>query len=77
MWGGKSLEELFHELMERHRGKLLGILGGLVIGLLIIVFGFWKTIFIVLCILIGYFLGRRFDNEGGFSDWWERFFRTR
>jgi len=77
MWSGKSLREIFEAMFERHRGKVLGIILGLVVGLLIIVFGFWKAAFILLCVVIGYFLGKRFDDEGSYGDWWERIFRER
>ncbi|NPV28538.1 MAG: DUF2273 domain-containing protein [Firmicutes bacterium] len=77
MWGGRPLREIFEDLLERHRGKVLGVVLGLAVGLLIILFGFWKTVFVLLCVLIGYFLGRRFDEGGGPGEWWERIFRER
>ncbi len=77
MWGGRTFLEIIRELLETHRGKVLGAIFGLIIGLLIIVFGFWKTVFIIFCILIGYFLGKRFDDEGSPGDWWDRFFDER
>jgi len=77
MWGGRTFLEIIQELLETHRGKVLGAIFGLIIGLLIIVFGFWKTVFIIVCILIGYFLGKRFDDGGSPGDWWDRFFGER
>lgn len=75
MWGGRSLSEILQDLLENHRGKALGLALGLAIGLLIILFGFWKSVFIIVCVLIGYFLGKRFDEEGNLGDWWDRLFR--
>jgi len=77
VWGEKSLEEVLFDFLRKHWGKLLGVLLGLVVGLLMILIGFWKTIFILICIFIGYLLGKRIDEEGGISEWWERFFRKR
>ncbi len=77
MRDGKSLEEWFYELLARHRGKVLGIILGLVVGLLVLWFGFWRMVFIVACVLAGYFLGKRFDEAGGLGAWWDRFFRER
>ncbi|MDH7576224.1 MAG: DUF2273 domain-containing protein [Bacillota bacterium] len=71
------MREIFVDLLERHRGKMLGIFFGLVVGLLIILFGFWKTIFVVLCVLIGYFLGKRFDDGSSPGGWWDHFFGER
>ncbi|MEW6685553.1 MAG: DUF2273 domain-containing protein [Candidatus Edwardsbacteria bacterium] len=44
-------------------GKIIGLsLGGL-LGLCLAIFGFWKTILIVFLIVIGFFLGRYFEEE--------------
>lgn len=75
MWDGRSLSEILHDLLMNHRGKVLGLVLGLAVGLLVIMFGFWRSVFIVICVLLGYFLGKRFDEEGNLRDWWDRFFR--
>lgn len=77
MWGGRSFYEFFLDLMDSHRGKVIGIILGLLAGLLIIIFGFWKTVFIVICILIGYFIGKRFDDGGSLDALWRRLFGER
>ena len=46
-------------------GKLLGALLGLLFALLVILIGFWWTLFIVLCVLSGLYLGWRVDMENG------------
>jgi uncharacterized membrane protein len=74
MWGGKSFSEILQYLLENHLGKVLGLLLGLVIGVLIILVGFWKSMFIVICVAAGYFLGKRFDEDGNIDDWWNRLF---
>lgn len=56
-------EELLRDLMENHRGKLIGALIGLVFALLIIRFGFLWSIFITFCVFAGYWLGRRMDDH--------------
>ncbi len=55
--------EWLRELAEGHRYKVLGALGGLVIALLVIRFGFAWTMFILLCTGIGYWVGKRLDEE--------------
>jgi uncharacterized membrane protein len=72
---GRNIYEIFQYLLDNHRGKLLGLALGLLIGLLIISFGFWKSLLVVLCVVIGYFLGKHIDEGGGPGDWWERYFR--
>ena len=59
---GRNLSEILQYLLDNHRGKLLGLVLGLVIGLLIISFGFWRSILVILCVIVGYFLGKRFDE---------------
>ena len=65
--GGKSdgtvWERLFKELFENHRGKTLGSLIGLAISLSIYKLGFLWTIFITICVFVGYQVGRRMDEE--------------
>jgi uncharacterized membrane protein len=71
--------EIIEQLFNRRRGKVVGAILGLLVGVLLIVFGFWKGIFIILCIGVGYLWGRRFDGDSrdSLSDWWERFFGKR
>jgi len=56
-------------VFREHRGKSLGILFGLLFGLLTVLLGFWKTFFVALCISVGYFIGKRIDENGNFRDW--------
>lgn len=55
-------------LLGEHLGKVLGLLGGLVISLLIIYLGFIHTVFIVTFSLVGYYLGSRIDNRESIRD---------
>lgn len=61
-------------LLEEHRGKVLGAIIGLMFGLLVAVFNFWKAIFIALCAVAGYHIGKKFDHKGNFKDFWDRIF---
>jgi uncharacterized membrane protein len=77
MWDSKSFFEYVAGQGEKHGGKMIGIILGLLVALLWIFIGFWKTLFIVICILIGYFVGQRFDNGGSLGDLWRRMFEKR
>jgi len=55
-------ENILLELI-RHRGKLIGLLIGLLFAYLVINHGFLLTIFIILCLLIGFSIGKRFDDN--------------
>ncbi|MDN5344268.1 MAG: hypothetical protein PWQ18_379 [Clostridia bacterium] len=69
----KWLEYLWRE----HRGKLTGVVLGLLFGLLTAVWGFGKALFIGLCVAAGYFIGRRLDQGRGWPDFWKRLFGDR
>jgi uncharacterized membrane protein len=77
MRDGQSVLETLLDLMDRHRGAAVGVVVGLLVGLLFIIFGFWKTILIAICILIGYIVGKRFDEEGSLETLWRRLFGER
>lgn len=55
-------------LLGEHGGKLLGLLGGLVISLLIIYLGFIHTVFILSFSAVGYYIGSRWDNRESLRD---------
>ncbi|NLJ41667.1 MAG: DUF2273 domain-containing protein [Clostridiales bacterium] len=57
-----SLKNLFID----HKGKTIGVLVGFLFGLIVILIGFWKTLFLTLCILIGYLLGGMTDKKERF-----------
>lgn len=65
----------FLELLNRHRGKVVGIILGLFFGWLVIKYGIFKTFFIALCAGIGYFIGKRLDECVDFKDLLSNLFR--
>ena len=77
MTNNQSFFGYLAEQAGKNRGKVFGVLIGLVAALLIIFFGFWKTIFIAILILIGYFIGKRFDDKVGLGELWMRMFGKR
>ncbi len=61
-------------LINRHWGKILGGLIGLIFALLVVNYGFWLSLFIFLCIAIGLLIGWRLDAGGGVGRFFSRFF---
>lgn len=70
-------KEALATLWEYHRGKTLGLLIGLLFGLMVVMFGFFQAIFIALCMLAGFVIGKRIDDHTGFSDVVDRIFKDR
>lgn len=59
-------------LFERYKGKAVGITVGLGFGLLVLLIGFWRTIFILLCVGIGYYIGSKFDKGENFLEFLDK-----
>lgn len=55
--------EVWAEIISEHRGRILGALIGLLFGLMVLWVGLLWTLFIGLCVLAGYFVGRRLDEN--------------
>lgn len=51
------------EIWESHRGRIIGIAGGIFFGIIYLMFGFWDMLFFALVVFIGYTLGRRSDER--------------
>jgi uncharacterized membrane protein len=66
-------EKLFQDILEQHRGKLIGVVVGLVGAVLILTFGFWRSLFVIFCIVVGYFIGKRIDDNQSFDSLIKKF----
>ncbi|MFA6848913.1 MAG: DUF2273 domain-containing protein [Selenomonadaceae bacterium] len=65
----EDFKRLSEEVWQEHRGKFLGTMLGIVLGIVVLLFGFWKTIFILFCGLIGLFVGMKIDSS---EDFWQK-----
>jgi len=63
------------DFLSRHRGKVIGILIGLIFGWLVIKYGIIKTIFVAICVGVGYYIGKRLDEHLGIIDIFNNIFR--
>ncbi len=70
-------ENLFRIIFEQHRGKAIGILLGLLASILFISYGFWRTIFIIVCIALGFFIGKKIDENKNFDQWLKQIFKDK
>lgn len=64
-------------LINKHWGKILGGLLGLIFALLVINYGFWLSIFIFLCIGIGLLIGWRLEVSNNFGRFFRRLFSSK
>jgi uncharacterized membrane protein len=56
------------ELWTLHRGKIIGGILGLIIAIIIITLGFLKAVFVILCTVLGYYIGKSLDNKEDIRD---------
>lgn len=67
-----EIKSLLKLCWENHRGKLMGTILGVVLGAAIMIFGFFQTVFILFCGLIGLFVGKKVDDHEDFKQFVER-----
>jgi uncharacterized membrane protein len=72
-----DLFEVFANLWQNHRGKIIGVIVGLIFAIFVIAVGFWWTIFIYICMAAGYFIGKRIDNKIDLKKSFDQLFRSK
>lgn len=53
---------------SEHCGRTVGLLVGFIAALSILIFGFFTTLFVVVCMALGLYIGSRIDRGDEFSD---------
>jgi uncharacterized membrane protein len=60
------VNEFLKEILPKiagYKGRILGSLVGFVAGLLWVFFGFWRAVAFILCVMIGYYMGKKSDQR--------------
>lgn len=70
-------EKVVYYLVTEHRGKVIGISLGLLSSILFINFGFWRSIFVIACIFLGYFIGKKIDDNSNIEQWFKNLFKEK
>ncbi len=70
-------EQVIELLLVQHRGKTIGVSLGLLASILFVSFGFLRTLFIIICITVGYFIGKQLDDKKNFDSWLKHMFKDR
>ncbi|MBT9135827.1 MAG: hypothetical protein DDT34_00892 [Firmicutes bacterium] len=66
------MDNVIRKILILFRGRILGASLGITFALMLIIFGVWQTVFILVCGVIGYYLGARFDSDEDFRGFLER-----
>ncbi len=59
--------KIFQSLGDK-KGRTIGAIIGFIIGIFILIIGFFRTLFIVICTWLGYYLGKISDDRENFND---------
>ena len=59
----EAMKSFVIDLFESHRTRKIGFITGLITGVAILILGFFNTLFIFFCGVIGLFIGSRFDSK--------------
>jgi uncharacterized membrane protein len=57
-----SLKEFYYS----HKGAIWGGIIGLVASISFLIFGFFKVLFVALCIVLGYYIGKNYSKDKNF-----------
>ncbi len=72
-----SLTRYIYDIVNENPGKSVGAVSGLALGLFILILGFWKTIVIILFIVLGILIGKMFDDGDSLIDTVKNIFRRK
>lgn len=64
--------EILNDLWRVYRGRLFGSVFGLFIGAMFLILGFLQTIFLLICISAGFFIGNKIDKKEDLLEWLDR-----
>jgi uncharacterized membrane protein len=64
--------EIIHDLWKNSRWRVIGVVAGLLIGILFLLLGFFKTIFLMICVGLGFFIGNKLDKKEDLIDFLDR-----
>lgn len=63
-----NIYEFLSEMFENHRGRKIGFLVGIVIGISFLTLGFFSTMFLMICGTAGLYVGAKLDDQDELID---------
>ena len=58
----EEIESQIKHLWNDHRSSSIGAIAGILFSVLVLIFGFWNIIFVILCSSVGIYIGTKLDN---------------
>ena len=65
-------KDIFNDIWLNYRGRFLCTLTGFVIAALFLLLGFWQTLFLLLFVAGGFFIGYKIYNKEDLVEWLHR-----
>ncbi|MGI5850802.1 MAG: DUF2273 domain-containing protein [Clostridiales bacterium] len=65
-------KEFFTKAWQEHKGRIVGVSLGLIVGIVFVTIGFWKTVILLMCVGIGYWLGGMTDKQEKFMNFLDK-----
>lgn len=59
-------KERILEYYESHKGEVIGAGLGLIFAVFVLIFGFWKMLFVVFCSAMGWYIGKKAYKNNNF-----------
>jgi len=56
-------KQKLYELYRAHKGEILGATIGLSIAIIVLCLGVLKALFVVICVVFGYYIGKRLSHD--------------
>ena len=60
-----DIKFMFEKMYREHRGTTVGMMAGLLLGAMVLLCGFFNTLFLVVCVGVGLYVGRKLDRGEG------------
>lgn len=71
------MKNFWLDFLIHHGGKVIFTILGLIFGLIVLSKGFFAAFFLLICLVVGYFLGKQFDDGGKMASLLEKLFPPR
>ncbi|OPY57535.1 MAG: hypothetical protein A4E55_01588 [Pelotomaculum sp. PtaU1.Bin035] len=68
---------IIQDVLDKHLGKVAGVLLGLIFGWFAIKYGLFKALFVAGCAVAGYYFGKRLDEKVDLQEMFSRLFKER
>lgn len=62
------LKDYLLDIFNKNQGKIIGSAVGLLLSIIILIIGFFRTLLIVLFVLSGYYIGKKIDSKEDITD---------